>query len=121
MNLEPDVLLVDEVLAVGDEAFQRKCLERVRTFQADGRTVVIVTHSPEMVSMFCEDALVLNEGKMIHFGGPSKAATAYREALEGRHPSGKPVEPEVSRRAPVHNQRDECSAGAKRIGSDPPG
>ncbi|MCB0985894.1 MAG: ABC transporter ATP-binding protein, partial [Ilumatobacter sp.] len=45
INLDPDILLVDEVLAVGDEVFQRKCLDRVRQFQQEGRTIVVVTHA----------------------------------------------------------------------------
>ena len=47
VNVEPDILLIDEVLAVGDEAFQRKCLERIRAFQREGRTMVLVTHAVE--------------------------------------------------------------------------
>ena len=49
VSVEPDVLLVDEVLAVGDERFQQKCIERVQQFQRDGRTIVVVSHSPDML------------------------------------------------------------------------
>src|SRR6478672_11166099 len=49
VNVEPDILLVDEVLAVGDESFQRKCLDRVGEFQAEGRTIVVVSHAPDLV------------------------------------------------------------------------
>ncbi len=84
VNLKPDVLLIDEVLAVGDEAFQRKCLERIRGFQRDGRTILLVTHSPDMVRVFCDKAVVLNEGKMIYCGDPGDAVISYRDALEAR-------------------------------------
>lgn len=83
VNLEPDVLLVDEVLAVGDEAFQRKCIERVRGFQAAGRTICLVTHSPEMVQNLCDRAMVLDHGKLIYLGDVSGAVAAYRQSLAG--------------------------------------
>ena len=81
VNLEPDVLLIDEVLAVGDEAFQRKCIERVRGFQSDGRTIVLVTHSPEQVRNLCDRAMVLDRGRMISLGDVDEAISTYRASL----------------------------------------
>lgn len=81
VNLEPDVLLVDEVLAVGDEAFQRKCIERIRGFQADGRTICLVTHSPEQVRSLCDRAMVLDHGELIHVGDVAEGISAYRTSL----------------------------------------
>ncbi len=81
VNLEPDVLLIDEVLAVGDEAFQRKCIERVRGFQAAGRTICLVTHSPEMVRFLCDRAVVLDHGHLLHVGDVNDAITIYRRSL----------------------------------------
>ena len=81
VNLEPDVLLIDEVLAVGDEAFQRKCIERVRGFQADGRTICLVTHSPEQVRGLCDRAMVLDHGRLIYVGDVSEAIATYRQSL----------------------------------------
>jgi ABC-2 type transport system ATP-binding protein len=96
VNLKPDVLLIDEVLAVGDEAFQRKCLERVRGFQRDGRTIVLVTHSPDMVRLFCDRAVILDSGRMIYCGEPHDGVVAYRDSLEARtgvrHGDGTPTE-----------------------------
>jgi ABC-2 type transport system ATP-binding protein len=86
VNLEPDVLLVDEVLAVGDENFQRKCLERVRRFQAEGRTIVLVTHAPDQVIQLCDRALVLDHGHALHVGDTTEAVRAFRHALHA--PSG---------------------------------
>ena len=80
-NLEPDVLLVDEVLAVGDEAFQLKCMERVHRFRSMGRTMVIVSHGPELVRELCDRALVLERGRMLHVGSVSEAIETYRAAL----------------------------------------
>ena len=54
VNVEPDVLLVDEVLAVGDAAFQRKCLDHVKRFQQEGRTIVVVSHATDVIRQDCE-------------------------------------------------------------------
>lgn len=81
VNLEPDVLLIDEVLAVGDEAFQRKCIERVRGFQEAGRTILLVTHSPEQVRRLCDRVVVLDHGKMIYLGEVNMGVATYRRSL----------------------------------------
>lgn len=81
VNVDPDVLLVDEVLAVGDEAFQRKCIERVRQFQSEGRTIVFVTHAPDLVRQICDRAVVLDHGRVVHDGAPGDAVRAFRERL----------------------------------------
>ena len=80
-NVEPDVLLVDEVLAVGDESFQRKCLDRVRQFQKEGRTIVFVTHGADLVRQICDRAVVLDQGRMVLHGTPSEAVRSFREHL----------------------------------------
>ena len=72
VNVDPEILLVDEVLAVGDEAFQRKCLERVREFQREGRTIVFVTHAADLVRQICDRAVVLDHGKLVARGLPAR-------------------------------------------------
>ena len=62
INVDPDVLLVDEVLAVGDEAFTHKCLDKFADFRRRGRTVLLVTHSLDLVTRFCDEALWLDQG-----------------------------------------------------------
>ena len=62
INVDPDVLLVDEVLAVGDEAFTHKCLDKFADFRRRGRTVLLVTHSLDLVTRFCDEALWLDHG-----------------------------------------------------------
>ncbi len=94
VNLEPDVLLVDEVLSVGDEAFQRKCIERVRQFQQDGRTIVLVTHSPDQVRLICDQAAVLDHGRLVFSGDPNEAVAEYRRSLDGVIDDVVPVEEE---------------------------
>ncbi len=81
VNVEPDVLLIDEVLAVGDEAFQRKCIERVREFQRQGRTIVLVTHDPDQVEQVCDRAVVLDHGRLIGDGPPRESIRRFRERL----------------------------------------
>jgi len=85
-NVDPDVLLVDEVLAVGDESFQRKCLDRVREFQKQGRTIMFVTHAADLVRQICDRALVLDHGNVVAWGTPSEAVRVFRETmLAGGH------------------------------------
>ncbi|ROP60416.1 ABC-2 type transport system ATP-binding protein [Curtobacterium sp. PhB130] len=84
VHTDPDVLLVDEVLAVGDEAFQRKCLDRIRTFQEAGKTIIIVTHSLSQVQEMCDRVVLLNKGKVLHDGDPIGAVSMFRDVLEER-------------------------------------
>ena len=81
VNVDPDVLVIDEVLAVGDERFQRKCLDRIRSFQNEGRTILFVSHSPDQVRAICDRAVVLSDGKMIGLGPPGEAVRLFRETL----------------------------------------
>ncbi len=81
VNVEPEILLVDEVLSVGDEAFQRKCLERIKQFQHEGRTILLVTHAVDMVRQICDRAAVLDHGNLVAVGAPGEAALAFREHL----------------------------------------
>ena len=81
VNVDPDVLVIDEVLAVGDERFQRKCMERVKQFQRDGRTILFVSHSPDLVRSICDRAVVLSDGAMIGLGSPGEAVRLFRERL----------------------------------------
>ncbi len=77
INVDPDVLLVDEVLAVGDEAFTHKCLDKFADFRRRGRTVLLVTHSLDMVTRFCDEALWLDHGVVRAQGDPRRVVDAY--------------------------------------------
>ncbi|MDZ4827612.1 MAG: ABC transporter ATP-binding protein [Actinomycetota bacterium] len=81
VNVDPDILLVDEVLAVGDEAFQRKCLDRVARFQREGRTILFVTHAPDLVRRICNRAIVLDHGLTVIDAPPGEAVRSFREHL----------------------------------------
>ncbi|MFB2599297.1 ABC transporter ATP-binding protein [Herbiconiux sp. P17] len=84
VHVDPDLLLVDEVLAVGDEAFQRKCLDKIRSFQAEGRTIVLVTHSLGQVTELCDRAVLLSKGQVMFDGVPHEAVRDFRDILEER-------------------------------------
>lgn len=79
VNVDPDILLVDEVLAVGDENFQRKCFDKVEEFQREGRTIVFVSHSPEIVRRVCDRAYVLDHGVIVGEGAAPEAISILRE------------------------------------------
>ncbi len=81
VNMDPDILVVDEVLAVGDERFQRKCLNRVNQFQREGRTILLVTHSADTVRSICDRGVVLSHGRLIAEGEPGEATRIFRESL----------------------------------------
>lgn len=81
VNLNPDVLLVDEVLAVGDEAFQRKCMDQINKFRAQGKTIVFVSHSAEAVKNICDRACVLDHGAMVFLGKAEEALERYHALL----------------------------------------
>jgi ABC-2 type transport system ATP-binding protein len=84
VHTDPDILLVDEVLAVGDEAFQRKCLDKIRSFQKDGRTIVLVSHDLNLVARLCDRAVLLDHGSVVFDGDPRVAVSLFRDLLEGR-------------------------------------
>ena len=85
-HLEPEILLVDEVLSVGDVAFQRKCLGKMNQVHRSGRTVLFVSHNMATVENLCSTTMVLNEGK-IAFMGPSKEAVQfYLQTIVDRGP-----------------------------------
>ncbi len=97
VNVEPDVLLIDEVLAVGDERFQEKCLDRIHQFQTEGRTIVVVSHSVGTVRQVCERVAVLENGGVVTVAPPGEAIRAFRNCLlAGEVPVAMPSEEETN-------------------------
>lgn len=74
-----EILIFDEVLAVGDEAFQRKCLDVFERYKASGQTVVLVTHDMETVRQFCNRAMLIHQGKIVEIGNPRRVAQIYSD------------------------------------------
>ena len=82
VHVDPDVLLVDEVLAVGDEGFAHKCLDKFAEFRRRGKTILLVTHSLGLVERFCDEALWLDKGKVRAVGLPKRVIDAYVTEVE---------------------------------------
>ena len=82
VHVDPDLLLVDEVLAVGDEPFQRKCMDKISSFQSEGRTIVLVSHSADQVGDLCDRAVLLRHGVVEADDTPQVAIRALREGFE---------------------------------------
>ncbi|GAB6060142.1 ABC transporter ATP-binding protein [Desulfonatronum parangueonense] len=77
VEMDPDILLIDEVLAVGDAAFQMKCLDRVRQFQKKGKTLFLVSHALETVGEFCDEVMLIHDGRLLDQGDPSTVILSY--------------------------------------------
>jgi len=83
-DVEPDILMIDEVLAVGDERFQAKCMDRIRGIRERGTTIVYVSHAMDQVKALCGRVIVLHHGVLAFDGPPEAAIATYRE-LQGFH------------------------------------
>jgi ABC-type polysaccharide/polyol phosphate transport system ATPase subunit len=82
INVNPDVLLVDEVLAVGDEGFTHKCLDKFAEFKRSNKTILLVTHSLNLIERFCDEALWLDNGQAMSHGDPKRVVGAYLTKVE---------------------------------------
>lgn len=108
IHTDPEILLVDEVLAVGDEAFAHKCLRRIEEMLAEGRTVVFVSHSLALVEDLCSRVLWLDRGRVRAVGEPRFVVDAYRQAVaeeEGRE----------HREAKEAREREEAADGSPEV------
>lgn len=76
--VDPEVLLIDEVLGVGDQAFYVKCLEKIRAFQQAGKTIVLASHASELIKMLCQQALWIERGRVVMRGSAAEVVTAYK-------------------------------------------
>lgn len=82
-DVQPDILIVDEVLSVGDEAFQRKSSGRMQSFRDQGATILLVSHNMATIEAMCQRAAWLNQGKVRAMGKPSEVIQAYRQSQAG--------------------------------------
>lgn len=88
VNVDPDILLVDEALAVGDLIFQHRCMHRMAQLRASGKTIVLVTHDLGAVTKFCNRGILLDEGRLLADGSPDTVVQKYRALVferERRH------------------------------------
>lgn len=121
VHTDPDVLLVDEVLAVGDEAFQRKCMDRIHQFRNEGRTIILVSHSAQQVQELCDRGILLHHGKMVFDGDINGAVDGLRDVLDDREVGEAPPEETIH---PIQVKGiellDDDGAGIKEIASGAP-
>jgi len=121
INVDPDVLLVDEVLAVGDESFTHKCLDKFAEFRRRGRTILLVTHSLDLVTRFCDEALWLDAGVAKLQGDPKRVIDAYLMAVAGTEniqlAARQPEPPDPGSPVPDSGPADMFKAGEGRWGS----
>jgi ABC-type polysaccharide/polyol phosphate transport system ATPase subunit len=107
IQVDADILLIDEVLAVGDASFQQKCFDQFHRLKSEGRTIVFVTHDMGAVERFCDRAMLLERGRVVDIGAPASIARQYNE-LNFRRMRREAVElggPETLKEAPVAELR----------------
>jgi len=88
INVDPDILIIDEALAVGDAKFQNKCFQKFHEFKEKGKTILLVTHAMEAVTRLCDYAVLLEHGRVIKMGEPKEVTNVYFDILFGD--GGKP-------------------------------
>jgi lipopolysaccharide transport system ATP-binding protein len=84
IHANPDTLLIDEVFAVGDEAFQKKCVDKINEFRKQGKTIIFVSHDLNAVKSLCQKSLLLNEGNSVSIGNTGKVINDYLVLLQGQ-------------------------------------
>ena len=115
MHVQPDILLLDEVLAVGDEAFQQKCFGRIGDFRRAGGTIVFVSHDPSAVERLCDRAIMLESGHVLEEGPASEVVRAYhRRVVSGPAEAAASRDGDVATRCRVHEVRAVAGDGTAR-------
>jgi lipopolysaccharide transport system ATP-binding protein len=84
VELDPSVLVIDEVLAVGDERFQKKCMDRIARFRNDRKTLIVTSHDAEQIKALCDEVLVLDEGRVMIQSDPQSALATYHDLMRQR-------------------------------------
>ena len=115
MHIQPDVLLLDEVLAVGDEAFQQKCFGKIGDFKRGGGTIVFVSHDPGAVERLCDQAVLLDHGRSVERGSAGDVVRAYhRRLVSASHASADGREGRAGGPVRVHEVRAVAGDGIVR-------
>jgi lipopolysaccharide transport system ATP-binding protein len=84
IHFDPDILMIDEALAVGDSRFQQKCMDRLATFRKSKKTLILVSHNMDQVHSLCDEALVLEEGRVVKHSAPEKAIECFHDLMRKR-------------------------------------
>jgi ABC-type polysaccharide/polyol phosphate transport system ATPase subunit len=111
MHVQPDVLLLDEILAVGDEAFQQKCYSKIWEYKNAGGTIVFVSHDPSAVERVCDRAILLDHGRCVESGASADVVLAYHRRLVSASAPGEPESEDGDGSGPVRIQQVRAVAG----------
>ncbi len=96
IHVQPDILLIDEILAVGDQRFQRKCKEHIRQLRQTGKTIVIVSHDLDAIQALCDRAVVLHQGEIVGDGYPYEMISHYKQMqFQEARMRGEPISAEI--------------------------
>lgn len=87
VHVDPSILIVDEVLGVGDSKFQEKCAERIRTLRSEGKTLLCVSHAPAMIRDYCDRAVWLDHGRVVSDGPAAEVLKRYGDYMTQHHHS----------------------------------
>jgi teichoic acid transport system ATP-binding protein len=85
INIDPDILVIDEAMAVGDIKFQRKCFIKIEQFRKEGKSILFVSHSLESVNMFCDTAILVDKGEILDKGEPKQVTQLYQKMMLGEN------------------------------------
>jgi teichoic acid transport system ATP-binding protein len=125
INVEPDILIVDEALSVGDMAFQMKCFKKFQEFQQQGRTILFVTHALDSVLRYCSRGVVIDNGQMVFDDTPKLAVDAFKKVLSNdfyrveetasKHPPTQTSPTRLKDAFDTHKERDSYGNGKATI------
>jgi ABC-type polysaccharide/polyol phosphate transport system ATPase subunit len=115
IQVDADILLIDEVLAVGDASFQQKCFDVFNQMRDAGRTIVFVTHDMGAVNRFCERAMLLERGRIVELGPPDEVADRYLELNFERETGELPTESPVAAQLAAQRDADRVGDGDARV------
>ena len=96
INIDPEILIVDEALSVGDVFFQSKCYRKFEEFRRAGKTILFVSHDLSAISRYCDRAILLNQGDLIYDGTPKEAIDLYKKVLVGQYEEKPAEQPEAA-------------------------
>jgi ABC-2 type transport system ATP-binding protein len=85
-EVDPDILIIDEILGVGDAGFQEKCFDRIEDFRRAGKTILLVSHSMDNIRKLCDRVILLHAGRLVEDGSPDRVIARYEEILGNRMP-----------------------------------
>ena len=114
VHIDPDILLVDEVLAVGDMTFQAKCFNRIREIQRQGCTIFLVSHDIDQIREWCDEVLFLKDGRVVAYGATEKTLALYASAMESLNAPTEIVLPRAEGAKPVLEQ-DRNRFGSREV------